>query len=164
MGIGYMGMQQGKMNAQPMMAQADQAFDSAAFERAFDTAAAEMAQKDSQVDDFMTGAVNTNLRDADVTNIINNKLNLHETQVFLNPSIQEEQKEQLSRDPNNPDALSQTAGQLLNSVSQETSEKFAQSSFLALMRSLRDKEIVVEGENFINVRFSIFGGSVTKPL
>jgi hypothetical protein len=152
MGMGYMGMQQGNMNAQPVMAQADQNFDAAAFEKAFDAASAEMAQKDLELDDYMTGAVNTNLKDADVTNAQINQSALHEAQVYSHPSIQEEHEEQISGASNNPDALAQTAGQLLNSVSQETSEKFAQSNFLALMRSFRDKEIVVEGENLINVR------------
>lgn len=47
--------------------------------------------------------------------------------------------------------LSIVAGQLLDSVSDNMSEKFQASSFLQLMRRLRDKELRVEGENFVEV-------------
>ncbi|MBE7181807.1 MAG: hypothetical protein INR71_11485, partial [Terriglobus roseus] len=41
------------------------------------------------------------------------------------------------------DELSKTAGHLLDSVAHDTSDKFQNSSFLALMRRLRDKEVRV---------------------
>lgn len=44
------------------------------------------------------------------------------------------------------DDLAKTAGQLLNSVRDDHSDKFQNSVFLALMRQLRDKEVVVEGD------------------
>lgn len=47
--------------------------------------------------------------------------------------------------------LARTAGHLLESVSHETSQKFQESVFLQLMRRLRDKEVTVEGENFVEV-------------
>lgn len=46
------------------------------------------------------------------------------------------------------DELARTAGQLLNSISHETSPKFEQSQFLALMRRIRDREVEVKGEEF----------------
>ena len=49
------------------------------------------------------------------------------------------------------DALAATAGQLLDSVKLDSSEKFQQSNFLALMRKLRDHEVVVEGDNMVEV-------------
>ncbi|KIW06889.1 hypothetical protein, variant 1 [Verruconis gallopava] len=45
--------------------------------------------------------------------------------------------------------LARTAGRLLESVSHDTSEKFQSSVFLQLMRRLRDREVTVEGENFV---------------
>jgi hypothetical protein len=53
------------------------------------------------------------------------------------------------------DALAQTAAQLLSSVGRSSSEKFQQSNFLALMRKLRDHEVVVEGDNLVEVRVNI---------
>ena len=51
----------------------------------------------------------------------------------------------------NTDELARTAGQLLDSVRGDTSKKFQESSFLALMRQLRDREVKLEGEKFIDV-------------
>ena len=47
--------------------------------------------------------------------------------------------------------LARTAGSLLESVSHDTSEKFQSSVFLQLMRRLRDREVTVEGEKFVEV-------------
>lgn len=44
------------------------------------------------------------------------------------------------------DDLARTAGALLTSVQGDQSDKFANSVFLQLMRQLRDKEVVVEGD------------------
>ncbi len=51
---------------------------------------------------------------------------------------------------NNRDAdeLARTAGQLLNSVQHDTSDKFQNSQFLSLMRKIRDGEVRVQGEEF----------------
>lgn len=56
------------------------------------------------------------------------------------------------------DELAKTAGQLLDSLKHEQSQKFQQSNFLALMRQLRDKEVRVEGDKMVdvNVDVSIF--------
>ncbi|KAK7536063.1 uncharacterized protein J3D65DRAFT_627284 [Phyllosticta citribraziliensis] len=52
--------------------------------------------------------------------------------------------------PNQEDEeLARTAGQLLDSVSHDTSEKFQQSNFLALMRKLRDYEVRVDGDKVV---------------
>lgn len=52
------------------------------------------------------------------------------------------------QDNRDADELSRTAGQLLNSVQHDTSDKFQNSQFLALMRKIRDGEVRVEGEEF----------------
>ena len=58
-------------------------------------------------------------------------------------------KESLVKDS---DDLARTAGQLLDSVRLDTSAKFQKSNFLALMRKLRDHEVVVEGDKMVEVR------------
>jgi hypothetical protein len=151
-GMGYMDMPQPQQEAQRMAPAPQMSFDTEAFERAFDAASAEMMQQtDRGLDELMTGAdvVDPLLKDADVATFEINKARMHETIVSEEPALQQEKQENQMTDP---DALAHTAGQLLDSVSHETSEKFAQSSFLALMRRLRDREVVVEGENFIEVR------------
>jgi hypothetical protein len=49
------------------------------------------------------------------------------------------------------DEMAATAGQLLNSVADNTSEKFQNSQFLELMRRLRDREVRVEGDKMVDV-------------
>ncbi|KAJ5714992.1 uncharacterized protein N7483_012173 [Penicillium malachiteum] len=51
----------------------------------------------------------------------------------------------------NADALAHTAGELLNGISHEQSDKFKQSNFLALMRRIRDREVEVQGDEFREV-------------
>jgi len=70
----------------------------------------------------------------------------------------------LSQDPktqqeqNNPDALARTAGQLLDSVRHDQSDKFQNSQFLQLMRQFRDKEATVEGDKIVGVSGVAGGG------
>ena len=80
-----------------------------------------------------------------------NKIRPHESIVIPEPQLEEQSRKEQEARVNDADDLSRTAGQLLDSVSNDTSDKFAQSSFLALMRKLRDREVKVEGENFIDV-------------
>jgi hypothetical protein len=56
---------------------------------------------------------------------------------------------QISRDMNDQTELAATAAELLDRVSGDTSRKFQESSFLALMRRLRDGEVVVEGDKMV---------------
>lgn len=52
------------------------------------------------------------------------------------------------------DDLARTAGQLLDSVRHDQSQKFQDSSFLALMRQLRDREVRIEGDRMVDVSTS----------
>lgn len=54
-------------------------------------------------------------------------------------------------DRNDPDLLAKTAGDLLQNVSGDmaTNTKMRDSSFMALMRKLRDREVVVEGDKMV---------------
>jgi len=47
--------------------------------------------------------------------------------------------------------MAATAGKLLNSVADNTSEKFQNSQFLELMRRLRDHEVRVEEDKIVDV-------------
>ncbi|KAL1599570.1 hypothetical protein SLS60_007373 [Paraconiothyrium brasiliense] len=65
---------------------------------------------------------------------------------------QAEQKQEQQQQPNHDeDEMAQTAGRLLERVSDNTSEKFQNSQFLELMRRLRDREVRVEGDKMVEV-------------
>jgi peroxin-5 len=49
------------------------------------------------------------------------------------------------------DELARTAGLLIDAVSHEANPKFKQSQFLSMMRQLRDHEVVVEGNQMVEV-------------
>jgi chemotaxis protein histidine kinase CheA len=76
-----------------------------------------------------------------------------------------------SKDESNADAeadeLARTAGQLLDNLQHEQSEKFQNSRFLTLMRQLRDKEVKVEGDKMVEVntrpRFGIYTYISSSP-
>ncbi|ETI26700.1 hypothetical protein G647_10360 [Cladophialophora carrionii CBS 160.54] len=59
------------------------------------------------------------------------------------------EKHERTAEPNARDAdeLARTAGELLNSVSHDTSEKFQNSQFLQLMRKIRDREVEVQNDD-----------------
>jgi hypothetical protein len=163
-GMGYVehqGQGMGYMPQQPAFADGDLAFDTEAFERAFDVAAAEASQldaeamqpeseyealmrSDEELDQLMSGIQASDVP-AEAT-----RVDVH-SMFAPPPAVQEEAAKDEGMDDNESDKLSRTAKLLLESVSHETSDKFAQSSFLGLMRRLRDKEVHVEGEDFIEV-------------
>lgn len=72
------------------------------------------------------------------------------------PAMQDQEEQAL--EPENrvadDEELAATAGELLDRVSDNTSQKFRESSFLALMSKLRDREVRVEGDRFVDVNVS----------
>lgn len=72
----------------------------------------------------------------------------YEPEPEIEPVVEEKQKQ---HEPfvKEGDDLARTAGALLDSVSEDTSTKFQNSNFLALMRKLRDREVVVEGDKMV---------------
>nr|CDI57205.1 related to peroxisomal targeting signal receptor [Melanopsichium pennsylvanicum 4] len=52
-------------------------------------------------------------------------------------------------DPHESDELAKTAGRLVSSVEHDQSAKFKQSSFIDLMRKLRDKQAGIQGDNIV---------------
>ena len=73
------------------------------------------------------------------------------------------QQEDRLRDEQEANELSYTAGQLLDNLKDEQSQKFKESSFLALMRQLRDKEVRVEGDKMVDVSKSKSPFSILAP-
>lgn len=116
-------------------------FDESAFEAAFDQARADMElqgaedQKDTQ----------QTLDDTHEFEPVTEDIRLGSD---LIPQSEKQDPQTRGRDA---DELARTAGQLLDSVRNEQSEKFAQSNFLALMRRIRDREVEVEGDEFREV-------------
>ncbi|PGH02143.1 hypothetical protein GX51_04847 [Blastomyces parvus] len=64
---------------------------------------------------------------------------------------------------NESDELARTAGQLLDSVSHDQSQKFKESNFLALMRQLRDREVTVDGDEFRQMSQPLHPGGQYYP-
>jgi ABC-type Fe2+-enterobactin transport system substrate-binding protein len=158
---------------------AEDPMDMAAFERAFDAARQEMleldaeAQRELQDKDAQLDSVTRELQE-ETNHLAAQELEkmkdrvaemeagtaslLKEQQLtdhrVPDPLTKEQQKEEENPEHPNDDELSQVAGQLLDSVSHETSDKFQSSVFLQLMRRLRDKEVRVEGEEFVEVSYT----------
>jgi len=76
---------------------------------------------------------------------------------------QQEKKEQDQHPNDDDDEMAETAARLLDSVADNTSEKFRQSTFLELMRRLRDREVRVEGDKMVEVSPSHFLPSPPLP-
>jgi hypothetical protein len=78
-----------------------------------------------------------------------------ETQVRPEPLQQETKREEPLHPRNQDDEMAETAGQLLEKVAGNTSEKFQKSQFLELMRRLRDREVRVEGDKMVETNPTI---------
>ncbi|MCJ1294075.1 hypothetical protein MMC34_005632, partial [Xylographa carneopallida] len=76
---------------------------------------------------------------------------IRELKIGSDAILEEASKLQEEHDPSREaDDLARTAGQLLDNLKDEHSQKFQNSSFLALMRQLRDKEVRVEGDQMVD--------------
>ena len=67
---------------------------------------------------------------------------------MVQKSYQGQKARSHDQDYRDADELARTAGHLLSSIQHDTSDKFQNSQFLALMRKIRDGEVRVEGEEF----------------
>ncbi|KAL4879805.1 hypothetical protein BJY04DRAFT_193019 [Aspergillus karnatakaensis] len=125
-------------------------FNESAFEAAFEQAKADMT---SQFEDTTADAKTrgTTLNDLYSTEEVSAQQIVPETIRIGSDTIPQINKDNSQTAVNDADELARTAGQLLNSVSNETNQKFQQSNFLALMRRIRDREVQVEGDEFREV-------------
>ncbi|KAI9511161.1 hypothetical protein F5148DRAFT_1281091 [Russula earlei] len=74
---------------------------------------------------------------------------LEQGQTSVEPTLElESQAEPTSQSPE-ADLLARTAGLLVQSVDHEKNPKFANSQFLGLMRQLRDRKAIVEGNDIV---------------
>ena len=126
----------------------EDSFDEAAFEKAFEAATAEFQQSEKaelQHDatanqDLYAGLSPETESWMDQTRIGADRI-----------SDEAQQTEKHHDDHDEADELARTAGQLLENVRADQSQKFRESNFLSLMRQLRDREVRVEGDKLVDV-------------
>jgi len=127
-------------------------FDDAAFERAFEAARSEMQHREQQ-----RQKENLELGQDVLINESDERLlqsdHLVEQERIGSDTILHEARDEIQelQQSDDPDELARTAGQLLDSVKYDQSQKFQESNFLALMRRLRDREVRVEGDKVVEV-------------
>lgn len=142
-----MSFQQLQQNISTQQQAQPQQFDESAFEAAFAQARADL---DTQGTEETTTTKTENpeeMKDPEPSTMEAT----HEDIRIGSDLIPQTEQEDPQNKTHDADALAQTAGQLLDSVQHEQSEKFQQSNFLALMRRIRDREVQVEGEEFREV-------------
>ncbi|KAL8818910.1 MAG: hypothetical protein Q9223_002550 [Gallowayella weberi] len=127
-------------------AQVMDSFDEEAFERAFDAAKLELQGQESS---FPQENTVIEPQPAETFQSQEDKIDyrIGSDRILDNNSQRKDEKSN-ERDA---DELARTAGQLLDNVKHDQSTKFRQSSFLSLMRQLRDKEVKVEGDNLVEM-------------
>ncbi|KAI9814397.1 MAG: hypothetical protein M1827_003253 [Pycnora praestabilis] len=140
--------------------EADDVFDEAAFEKAFEAASSEISQSHQEA------AKQENMEFGQDVLINESAERLMQSdhlieQVRLGADLvprDERRQQQEGPRSNDADELARTAGQLLDSVKDNQSQKFQESTFLELMRRLRDREVVVEGDKMVDNTQSVGQG------
>ncbi|KAL2863057.1 protein pex20 [Aspergillus lucknowensis] len=141
-----------------------EAFDESAFEAAFEQARADMvSQFETSVIETHASDLETGMDDKNLTEEVDAQQTVPETIRIGSDTIPQTNKEDPQTTANDADELARTAGQLLNSVSHDTSQKFRESNFLALMRRIRDREVQVEGDEFRETAQSLHPGGKYYP-
>jgi len=137
--------------------QAAEVFDDEAFARAFDEAAqAEQMDVSQDINQLQTSELGQDVMlDATAERFMSEET---DQGVLLNQerigadSIHDPYSAEGREEQEDPDALSRTAGKLLNSVEHNQSSKFQNSQFLTLMRQFRDKQALVQGDKIVDAR------------
>ncbi|GAM38838.1 hypothetical protein TCE0_034f09897 [Talaromyces pinophilus] len=135
-------------------------FDESAFEAAFNQAQADMHEQEIALseqhqipeEDLQSKAVEPTL-EAEPAEKIRIGSDLIGTTEETNAQDHKEDSDELAR----------TAGHLLDSLSHDTSQKFKESSFLALMRRIRDREVHIEGDEFRETQQPLHPGGKDYP-
>lgn len=86
-----------------------------------------------------------------------------ERQHLHEQEVQEAAYHGLERSPPTDDELAVTAGELLERVADNTTDKFQQSNFFALMRRLRDGEARVEGDKIVGAEDAVSAPPTPDP-
>ena len=128
--------------------QIENVYDEAAFERAFDTAREEMQKLEASARRNET-QMDAGLHD---TRAQASQGMLDHRRIGSDRILDEAQKMgEEGKEADDAEELARTAGQLLENVKGDQSQKFKESNFLSLMRQLRDKEVRVEGDKLVDV-------------
>jgi len=138
---------------EPIISLEEKAATDAAFDRAFEEAQRwqfEMTQHDE------LDAISTPFNQHDELDAIAHSGPIERADVDAEVEVEAEREEE----HDDQDDLSKTAGQLLDTLSQNQSKKFQESNFLALMRRLRDKEVKVEGREMVEVREQVESANI----
>ncbi len=132
---------------QPEM-QVEDSFDEAAFEKAFEAATADFKQSEKEELQHDTIAY----QDVYAGLSPETESWMEQTRIGADRiSDEAQQKEKHHNSHDEADELARTAGQLLENVRDDQSQKFRESNFLSLMRQLRDREVRVEGDKLVDV-------------
>lgn len=128
-------------------------FDDAAFEAAFAQAKVEV---DAQEQVAYTAIIHDQDMGQDISSeeaIIKDSQAEHiQEQIRIgSDTIAYQEADDMRDQGKDADALAQTAGELLEKLDHDQSQKFKQSNFLELMRRIRDREIQVEDDEFREV-------------
>jgi hypothetical protein len=160
------GQQQQLQEQQPSQMQAEPMYDEAGFADAFEQASQQAREMVKEVTEEMNemdkslqrGGSDLLHKDAipfDHSEIEHDLPSLtsvpNPTQIRIGSDTipyQEQKTRTPDQDSRDADELARTAGQLLTSVQHDTSDKFQNSQFLALMRKIRDGEVKIQGEEF----------------
>ncbi|KAJ5683222.1 hypothetical protein N7462_006387 [Penicillium macrosclerotiorum] len=132
-------------------------FDESAFEAAFEQARADMELQGAEATVDVQPQTHDEPSQSDLVEPV------HETIRIGSDTIPQTDKQDPLVQNRDADALAQTAGQLLDSVRHDQSQKFQQSNFLALMRRIRDREVEVEGDEFRETAQSLHPGGRYYP-
>ena len=134
------------LQVQPTTQEGD-IFDDAAFERAFNAVHSQMQHLNNHMQErkveAATGKIPPGASIDDMPRIGSDRI--------LDEAVKGKQEHE---GENDADELARTAGQLLENLKHDQSQKFQESNFLSLMRQLRDREVRVEGDKLVEVSVS----------
>ena len=153
------GQQHSLLSEPPLQAessrQADDFVDDTAFERAFDAAHSRIQQLDDHTQQEEV-QVSPDMRMQELPEPVPSTAPWDEIHRVGSDRILDEplEEKQEHEGKNDADELARTAGQLLDNLKHDHSQKFQESSFLSLMRQLRDREVRVEGDKLVQVSTS----------
>lgn len=119
-------------------------FDESAFEAAFEQARADMELHETHAS-LELGQESGEIDEADTAEAPAEDIRIGSDTI---PQTDQQGRQAQIHDA---DQLAQTAGQLIDNLRHDQSDKFQQSAFLALMRRIRDREVQVEGDEFREV-------------
>jgi hypothetical protein len=142
----------GQGQQEQSQAQSVEAFDEEAFARAFDQAAQSELAMEQAAQQQSLGVDQDVLVNESAERLMGTDPLLETPRLGADLIHDPREGESAQQQQDDPDALARTAGQLLDSVKDNRSDKFQKSQFLELMRQLRDREVTVEGDKIVGVQ------------